>query len=210
MFCYVWIGKKSILKRIPMSKRDKIIDAAYNEFIKKGFLAGSMGQIAKAADVNKSLLYHHFTSKEDLWNHVKKRCFDENSKNLRPIRDDTLENFIEDLIDIRVSVYAQKDIRSLIHWQSLHPNTSDLYTGIELDKLYPFQLITYVESLQRKKMIHNNENSHIIAATIFCLTSYAYFDFADAYEFSENLVDDYKKFIKKMLMDYLNISNTKK
>ena len=60
-----------------MSKTKEIIlEAALAVFIEKGFAGASISQIAKAAKINQSLIYHHFASKEDLWVCVKKFCVD--------------------------------------------------------------------------------------------------------------------------------------
>jgi|GEM_PF-5337449 len=49
-----------------MSSREKIINATYTVLQQEGFSGLSIRKIAKRADVNKSLIYHHFDSKKDL------------------------------------------------------------------------------------------------------------------------------------------------
>jgi TetR/AcrR family transcriptional regulator len=44
-----------------------ILDAAHTEFAECGFAGGRMDRIAERAQVNKALLYHHYTSKEGLF-----------------------------------------------------------------------------------------------------------------------------------------------
>ena len=51
--------------------RKAILKAAKHLFVKKGFAATSISEIAAKAKINQSLIYHHFGSKEDLWKHVK-------------------------------------------------------------------------------------------------------------------------------------------
>lgn len=50
-----------------ISSRDKILQAAFIEFGDKGFAAARMDEISAASGVSKQLLYHHFTSKEGLF-----------------------------------------------------------------------------------------------------------------------------------------------
>ena len=57
------------------ASRNAIIDAAARLFIEKGFDGASMSQLAKAAGVTKSLIHHHFGSKESLWDAVKVGLF---------------------------------------------------------------------------------------------------------------------------------------
>jgi TetR/AcrR family transcriptional regulator len=59
----------------PEKTRESILDAAAALFIEKGFAAVSMSAIAESAGVTKSLIHHHFGSKQDLWNQVKMRTF---------------------------------------------------------------------------------------------------------------------------------------
>ena len=53
-----------------MSGRDSILEAAEEVFVEKGFAGASMSAIADEAGVAKSLIYHHFQSKDDLWKEV--------------------------------------------------------------------------------------------------------------------------------------------
>jgi len=45
----------------------EILAAAHKEFAARGFAGGRMDRIAQRAQVNKALIYHHYTSKEDLF-----------------------------------------------------------------------------------------------------------------------------------------------
>ncbi len=62
-------------KRDPLATRNSILDASEPLFLEKGYADVSLSQIAKAANVTKSLIHHHFGSKEQLWVEVKKRFF---------------------------------------------------------------------------------------------------------------------------------------
>ncbi len=55
--------------------RARIIDGAFALFVEKGFAAVSMREIAAASGVTKSLIHHHFGSKEGLWEAVKEHSF---------------------------------------------------------------------------------------------------------------------------------------
>jgi len=50
--------------------KDKILAAALDEFATKGFAGTRVDQIARAAGVNKAMIYYHFTGKEDLFNEL--------------------------------------------------------------------------------------------------------------------------------------------
>ena len=64
-------------RRDPAATRATILDAAEELFIAKGFADTSVSQVARLARVTKSLIHHHFGSKEELWTEVKRRAFQE-------------------------------------------------------------------------------------------------------------------------------------
>lgn len=53
-----------------MGGRDSILSAAGDVFAESGFSGASVSEIASRAGVAKSLIYHHFKSKEQLWHSV--------------------------------------------------------------------------------------------------------------------------------------------
>ena len=50
----------------PKSTRERILDAALDQFIEKGFDKTSLREIAEQLGVTKAALYYHFASKEDI------------------------------------------------------------------------------------------------------------------------------------------------
>lgn len=62
-------------KRDPEATRSAILEAAEEAFLDKGVADASTASIARRAGVTKSLIHHHFGSKEQLWNEVKVRRF---------------------------------------------------------------------------------------------------------------------------------------
>ena len=64
-------------QRDPEATRTAILDAAEEVLLAKGFAEASTAEIARRAGVTKSLIHHHFGSKEGLWDEVKVRRFSE-------------------------------------------------------------------------------------------------------------------------------------
>lgn len=60
--------------RDPELTRERILEAAHGLFVEKGFAAVSMREIAARSGVTKSLIHHHFGSKEALWELVKEQA----------------------------------------------------------------------------------------------------------------------------------------
>lgn len=50
-----------------MSGKERILQVAEDLFVEKGFTGTSMNEIAERAGVAKSLIYHHYASKNALW-----------------------------------------------------------------------------------------------------------------------------------------------
>lgn len=65
--------------------RASILEAAEAAFVEKGFADASVSEIAEAAGVTKSLIHHHFGSKEKLWGEVKHHRFGEYAAAQRPL-----------------------------------------------------------------------------------------------------------------------------
>lgn len=68
-------GADARRRRDPEATRKAILDAAEELFVLLGPVATTTAEIAKAAGINKSLIHHHFGSKEALWEEVKRRHF---------------------------------------------------------------------------------------------------------------------------------------
>lgn len=62
-------------QRNPRSTRDRILDAAERAFVAHGFGEASLRDVARDAGVTRSLIHHHFRSKDDLWTAVLEQRF---------------------------------------------------------------------------------------------------------------------------------------
>lgn len=61
--------------RDPEATKAAILDSAEDVFLAKGFGETAISDIARHARVTKSLVHHHFGSKQELWQQVKNRRF---------------------------------------------------------------------------------------------------------------------------------------
>jgi TetR/AcrR family transcriptional regulator len=60
----------SSFAKLPEDKRARIVNAAFRAFARSGYRKASMGDIAKEADISKSLLFHYFGSKPELFSYL--------------------------------------------------------------------------------------------------------------------------------------------
>jgi AcrR family transcriptional regulator len=58
--------RHSYRQRRPSARREELRAVACQVFAEKGYAAGTMGDVAKAAGINSSSLYHHFATKDDI------------------------------------------------------------------------------------------------------------------------------------------------
>ncbi len=63
---------EEVLKNMDSEKRDRIINAALEEFANNGFKRASTNTIVKNAGISKGLLFHYFENKESLHNYLEK------------------------------------------------------------------------------------------------------------------------------------------
>ncbi len=87
------------------SSREKILDVAEALFAQRGFAGVGLREVAEAAGLGKSSLFHHFKSKVQLYFEVLGRVLDRIRERTRPAREATgapdaqLARWIEGLVD---------------------------------------------------------------------------------------------------------------
>jgi AcrR family transcriptional regulator len=148
--------KQNLHQQAADRTRLKILDAARSLFVRQGFSGTSIGALAKAAEINQSLIYHYFENKEDLWRQVKQELIaslagDEFLHEAPPIK--TVDEMIEHLIIMRFQIYYKNpDLMRMLLWQALEEDgvnicgTSNRWFTSWLDA---------VARLQKQKVISN-------------------------------------------------------
>lgn len=82
--------KSSSRKRNPAASRLRILEAATRHFGESGFDGARVDVIARAARMNKQLLYHYFGNKDELFTEVLERAY-------RQLRDEEVALSLDDL-----------------------------------------------------------------------------------------------------------------
>ncbi len=106
----------------PEATRQAILDAAMRVFVAQGVAETALSEIARAAGVTKSLIHHHFGSKEELWNEVKRTHFNLYfGPILETIRGDG--SHLEALRDVIQHMFtflkAHPDVARMMGWMAL-------------------------------------------------------------------------------------------
>lgn len=108
-------GRSSGKKRPPPGQtRDRILEAARNEFAARGFAGARIGRIARHARVNPAMLYYYFRSKGELFEETLRRASESVGEGIGDARDPVASL----LRWFRTAVRDPRRIR-LLQWETL-------------------------------------------------------------------------------------------
>jgi len=130
--------------------RQKIIQAAIDEFAEKGFSGGRVGNIAKRAGVSQALIYYNFKSKEALL-------------------DEIIEGLLESIVDHLSTHYHSDDDSSQTHRFTLGDFEAHLNSSITRRKQYSILLMQTLQNDQTKTRlftIWNEVNQQVRSAIL--------------------------------------------
>jgi len=99
----------------PVATKDRILDAAFAEFTKRGFAGARVDEIAGRAKCNKALLYQYYGDKEALFKHV----LELKMQQMRGIATDDPERFPEVIGDFFDFHAANPWMTKLMQWEAL-------------------------------------------------------------------------------------------
>lgn len=135
----------------------KILKSARKSFLKKGFAGTSINDIATDAGIHKSLIYHHFGSKENLWRAVKSHLVESFSGTpieSMALSETDLKTLITQIVTFRFRFYEQNpDIVRLMGWQNLEA-ASEAITGLATGQLNT--IAPQLKSLQEKGLVRSD------------------------------------------------------
>jgi len=157
--------------------RTKILKAARKLFVENGFAGTSMGKIAEKADVNHSLLFHHFGNKQKLWLAVKMDIVTE-AKKVRPTLPEpnaSFEEFIKTLFDNLIYFYRNNpDIQRMIQWQRLEKGRGKKIVTEQSEEIHQWR--SAFRYYQNQGDISKKINLDFLIIQVFSLASTAALD----------------------------------
>lgn len=166
---------------------EKILQAAQGVFMAKGFEGSSINDIANKAKINKSLIYHHFSNKVDLWRAVKKYLLEKHvgqdvSQVDCPM--DSFKNFLKSFVTLRFKFYDNNPaIARLITWQRLEKTQEDL-SGIPDRK---FSSVTFqIKEFQRRGEVRPELDPEMVNYLIMKTASVAFMERPEFFEDEDN------------------------
>lgn len=178
-----------------------IIDGAKKLFLAKGFDGTSVRDIAKECNINKSLIYHHFESKEALWRAVKGRMLENYLNSVREVSftsTSTLLELITSVVTMRFNLYDQNpDLVRMVTWQRLEDSHHDI-SGVN-DARYN-NVIEVIKRLQEDVVMRIDITPEFASYFIF---SNAVSVFVDRYEEVINASSEEKEEYMMQIIDFL-------
>jgi AcrR family transcriptional regulator len=146
--------------------KSKILAAATDLFVQKGFSGASISDIAHQAKINQSLIYHHIGNKQALWAEVKKQMIEQSQ--IAPLVFEEFSNFKEFVAFVirqRMQLYiSDPRIGRLIQWQMLEEEGEKLVGSMAMT---PSSWIQVVKEFQKKRMVSQDFPAHHIALFLY-------------------------------------------
>jgi len=173
--------------------KSRILRAASKLFVENGFAGTSLSEVAKKIDVNQSLIYHYFSSKEELWQCVKEELiggyFEANRTSFEV--DKGLRYFLEQYFHSGYDYFCRHpDIIRILSWQSLEGELGKLATLRMSDQ---DMLMQAVMSLKEQGEIRSAQDPFIAILMIRNALRAPFFD--DYAAFDQDLEKE-KKYVK--------------
>ncbi len=127
----------------------RILDTAEQLFIEKGYDRASLQDIIEATGLSKGAIYHHFTSKEDIFYSVCNRIGQRNAEILAEVRDDSALNGLEKLRAIfKASLQPERQAKIFSMMPYLLDNAKFLAT--EMQSIFTEVVPVFVEPIIRQ------------------------------------------------------------
>lgn len=114
--------------------RANILQHARKLFTKHGFAATSMSMIATQANINRSLIFHHFENKQNLWVVVKQDIVARATKRAAILPDMSLpwRDYLNQWLNNNIAFYRNNpDIIAMINWQRTEHAKADYIGSVQ-------------------------------------------------------------------------------
>lgn len=127
----------------------KILDTAERLFIEKGYDRASLQDIIDETGLSKGAIYHHFSSKEDIFYSICDRIGQRNGEILMKVRDDPALNGLDKLRTIfKVSLQPERQAKMFSMMPYLLDNAKFLAT--EMQSIFSEVVPVFVEPIIRQ------------------------------------------------------------
>lgn len=154
-----------------------ILKSAKVLFLRHGYAGTSMSRIAQEANVPKSLIYHHFSSKEALWKAIKEKAIESLASqplSTMKLNTESLEALVTQIVTLRFKTYASNpDLVKIMSWQRLERSSQKL-RGITADQLNT--IAPQIKELQQKGEVRSGLDPEMVNYLVMSTASNAFMD----------------------------------
>ena len=150
-----------------MESTEIILNKAEKLFADSGFVSVSMTNIANACNMSKANLYHHFSSKEDLYRQILIRAQKNTQNILEKTKEITGTNI--EKIEFFINEHLNQMLKDPMKYKLLAREFSDLglssrsLTSIGLMEQNLSQIVALIDQAKRKKEIIETTDSRLLA-----------------------------------------------
>ena len=150
-----------------MESTEIILNKAEKLFADSGFGSVSMTNIANACNMSKANLYHHFSSKEDLYRQILIRAQKNTQNILEKTKEITGTNI--EKIEFFINEHLNQMLKDPMKYKLLAREFSDLglssrsLTSIGLMEQNLSQIVALIDQAKRKKEIIETTDSRLLA-----------------------------------------------
>lgn len=173
---YAMKAEKAVPEK-KVTRKDRILAAARELFIEKGFTGTSVGEIVEKSEITHSLMFHHYKNKETLWQIVKNQVIAEGRKvqEHTPSFDQPLKGFLINLIKNTATFYGKNpDVVRLLNWQRLELQGK---AGIGLEMTEQNEMwFAACEHFKKTKEIDPNIPSDFVVSFVLSVVTSAVLD----------------------------------
>ena len=190
--------------KLPQEKKNKILQAAKEEFTRVPFEQTSIKNIVEGAEIARGSFYQYFTSKEDLLQYMMKDDKDKLDnfirKKLQESKGDIFEAYLAIYDYMTEKVWEDKDLqfyKRLIENAKVVEDESSILR-MPKDIKGPFHQEEFIRLIDTSKLkIQNEEDLHIVIQMLYLITRKALVN-NFKYQSTEKAREEYLKMI-----DYL-------
>ncbi|MEI2609357.1 MAG: TetR/AcrR family transcriptional regulator [Candidatus Promineifilaceae bacterium] len=156
----------------PEGNRAKVLQAAQELFIEKGFEGTSMSLIARRSGITQSLIHHYFGSKEGLWQAVKQEAYGSylaHQQQLLDQDDGHIVNFIQSSVRGRFQFFqSHPQVAKLLSWLQILEDPFGMETGQDVAR----QMLAKIRQAQAEGSIRADMEPENILAISLALTTH--------------------------------------
>lgn len=144
---------EELLKNMDPEKRDRIINAALEEFAVSGYKKASTNIIVKKAGISKGLLFHYFDTKESLFNYLEKYVINTVIETLQAEIDWNETDFFNRLMQVAIIKG-----RLTLRFPKVFEFFTTILTNKSIDEIYAYRE-DFAPGLLEKVYVHNIDYS---------------------------------------------------